>query len=151
MEKVELFIQYLSNYDLDKWGEMGYAHEGDACFDLRAAISEPIRIFYNQIKIIPNGFKTAFDSYYVLHMYPRSGLATKGITLINAVGTIDSGYRGEVKTCLINHNERPQTINPGDRIAQAKLQIVPKVLLTTVQDLNSTARGESGFGDSGLT
>ncbi len=147
---VFLEIQYLYNYDLEMWGPMGYAQDGDACFDIRAAIFEPITLHYGQKEIIPNGFKCSFRSNLVMHLYSRSSLACRHkVIMLNAPGTIDSGYRGEVMTCLYNLNERPYTINPGDRIAQAKLEFVPKVYMIVTDKLNDSERGEGGFGSTG--
>ncbi len=147
---VFLNVMYLDNYDLDKWGVMGYTKNGDACFDVRAAIPEQITLYYKQRLLIPNGFKCSFDSNLVLHLYPRSGLACKHqIIMLNAPGTIDSGYRGEVMTCLYNLNEKPYTINPGDRIAQAKLERVLCTHILSVNELDNTERGEGSFGSSG--
>lgn len=145
-----LNIQYLYNYDLDKWGMMRYAKQGDACFDVRAAIFDPITLYQGQKQLIPNGFKCAFNSDLVLHLYPRSGLSCKHqVIMLNAPGTIDSGYRGEVMTCLYNLNERPYTINPGDRIAQAKLEYIPKIQMQILNFLPDSERGEGSFGSSG--
>ncbi len=147
---VFLNIQYLDNYDLEMWGPLGYAQDGDACFDVRAAIFEPITLHYSQKELIPNGFKCSFRSNLVLHLYSRSGLACKHkVIMLNAPGTIDSGYRGEVMTCLYNLNEKPYTINPGDRIAQAKLEYVPCTHILSVNELGDSERGEGGFGSSG--
>lgn len=146
-----LKIMYLKNYDLGKWGNMDYTKQGDACFDIRAAIKEPVTLYHMQVKLIPNGFKTEFTSDWVLHIYPRSGLACKhSVTLINCVGTVDSGYRGEVMTGLINFNETPYTINPGDRIAQAALEFIPITRMQTVFELSDSERGEGGIGHTGI-
>jgi dUTP pyrophosphatase len=146
-----LYIQYLENYNLEEWGEMTYANKGDACFDIRAAIKEPLVVYSGQIIIIPTGFRCAFNDTLVLHIYPRSGLSCKmGLTLSNSPATIDSGYRGEVKVCLINLSEMDGVkIYPGNKIAQAKLEFVPNIILKTVDKLPSGSRGENGFGSSG--
>ena len=87
---------------------------------------------------------------YVGLIHPRSGLAAKhGVTVLNAPGTVDADYRGEIKVCLINHGQEPHTINPGDRIAQLVIQKVELPAFVETEHLDTTTRGESGFGSTG--
>lgn len=128
-----------------------YAHEGDAGGDLRAAITRPITIRPRETAWVPLGVKCAIPEGYFGLLTPRSGLGLKhGITFTNSVGIIDSGYRGEISTRLVNLGDAPFTIHPADRVAQ--LIIVPFVSPTWVKvdSLDATQRGEDGFGSSGV-
>lgn len=101
-------------------------------------------------KLIPTGLTIEIPEGYEAQVRPRSGLAVKqGITCLNTPGTIDSDYRGEIKVILINLDGNPQTINPGERIAQLIFTKIEKVTLHLVQQLNTTERGAGGFGHTG--
>ena len=142
-------VKYLGNYD-KSWGEMRVAKEGDACFDLYAAIDEPIFVEAGEWVVVPNGFKIDVGYGKELQIRPRSGLAAKyGITVLNAPGTVDSGYRGEVMTPIINLGQKVYTIYPGDRIAQATIKHARDVQLISVDELDVSERGEGGFGHTG--
>lgn len=155
---MKLLIEYLENYD-KSWGELGYKHADDSGFDLRAAIAEPIVLHPGEHRLIDNGVKIEFqgpfpldDNFiYEIQVRPRSGLAAKyGICVTNTPGTVDFGYRGELKTNLINLGAEDFVINPGDRIAQAVVCPVLRADLTTVAAVNSdTSRGAGGFGSTG--
>ena len=155
---MKLLIEYLENYD-KSWGELGYKHADDSGFDLRAAIKEPIVLHPGEHRLIDNGVKIEFqgpfpldDNFiYEIQVRPRSGLAAKyGICVTNTPGTVDFGYRGELKTNLINLGAEDFVINPGDRIAQAVVCPVLRADLTTVAAVNSdTSRGAGGFGSTG--
>lgn len=155
---MKLLIEYLKNYDKN-WGELGYKHTDDSGFDLRAAISEPITLKPNEHRLIDNGVKIEFqgpfpldDNFiYEIQVRPRSGLAAKfGISVTNTPGTVDFGYRGELKTNLINLGTEDFIINPGDRIAQAVVCPVLKAKIMAVEAVNqSTDRGAGGFGSTG--
>jgi len=96
------------------------------------------------------GFSVAIPEGYEIQVRPRSGLAAqRGVTVLNAPGTVDSDYRGEVKVILINHGHRTFSVNPGDRIAQIVLAEVSQARYEEVEDLNVTGRGAGGFGSTG--
>lgn len=100
--------------------------------------------------LIPTGFAVAMPEELEAQIRPRSGLAYKhGITTLNAPGTIDADYRGEVKVLLINHGQEPFAIERGERIAQMVFQIVPQIRLLQVEELDETVRGAGGFGHTG--
>ncbi len=127
------------------------ATKGSAGMDLHACIEENITINPGEIKIIPTGLAIALESAnYVAYIYARSGLAIKhGITLANCVGVIDSDYRGEVCVGLTNISKEPYTITPDERIAQFVIAPVSTCEAVEVEELDSTDRGEGGFGSTG--
>lgn len=149
---MKLRIQYLENYNKE-WEKLSYKHADDSGFDLRAAIQNPMTIKPGEHALIPNGIKMQIiseNNNFEIQSRPRSGLAAKfGISIVNTPGTIDYGYRGEVKTILINLGSEDFVINPGDRIAQAVICpiIRPEIEEGDVED-NST-RGTGGFGSTG--
>ena len=149
-------IQYLDNYNIEQWREFKHQRDGDAGFDLRAAIDKPIKLLspffsLNYISLVPCGFKIELPQSYEMQIRPRSGLAAKyGITVLNSPGTVDSGFRGEVRVILINLSHSDFIINPGDRIAQAVMQKTPEITLQRVENINETERNEQGFGSSGI-
>lgn len=123
---------------------------GAAGHDLYAAFERPITLLGADVLLVPTGLALEIPFGYEGQIRPRSGLAMKGVTVMNAPGTIDSDYRGEVKVLLVNHSDRGLTINPGDRIAQLVFApVVPAVILTQATELDSTDRGEAGFGSTG--
>jgi len=122
-----------------------------AGFDLSAAVTEPVEIPPQQVRLIPCGFKMAVPVGYEVQVRPRSGLSSKHrITLINCVGTIDSDYRGEVMVPLVNLSDVSFTIRRGERIAQMLIAPVPLVSVVEVETLDDTDRGAGGFGSTGL-
>lgn len=126
-----------------------YQHSGDSCIDLTNAGKNIILKPFSR-EIVPTGIKVAVPDGFELQIRPRSGLALKkGITVLNAPGTIDSGYRGEV--CVILHNSSNKTvkIKSGERIAQSALCKVEKICWQEVKNLNKTKRNEGGFGSTG--
>ena len=127
-----------------------YAYEGDAGLDLRSAQDVVLEPF--QRKAIPCGIALAIPEGHAGFVLPRSGLAAKhGISIVNAPGLIDSGYRGEIKVILINLDPTtPFEIKRGDRIAQLVILEVPPVKLHAVDELDMTSRGAGGFGSSGV-
>jgi dUTP pyrophosphatase len=145
---MELKIVYLENYQ----GPDLFRKDGDGCFDLRAAIPKPVTLLPGEIKKLPLGIKTEFPAGRVARVYPRSGLGSRGITLANNVGIIDSSYRGEWMAPMINLGKEEYTIHPGDRILQAEMGRVLPVDFATVDeaDLGLSDRGEGGFGSSGV-
>jgi dUTP pyrophosphatase len=124
--------------------------EHAAGFDLAAAVEKPVTLKRGQIKLIPCGFAMAVPHGYEAQVRPRSGLASRhGITMINAPGTIDSDYRGEVQVPMINLGPKNFIIDRGMRIAQMLVLPVPSVRIVEVDDLDETRRGRGGFGHTG--
>ena len=120
-------------------------------FDLHAAVIEPIHVKPGQRCLVPTSIAIAMPPQLEAQVRPRSGLALKhGITALNSPGTIDADYRGEIKVILINHGQEEFVINRGDRIAQLVFQIVPEVNMEIINELPDTARGEGGFGHTGV-
>ncbi len=126
-----------------------YARPGDAGLDLRAREDAVIRPLGRVL--MPTGVALAIPVGYVGLVHPRSGLAVRqGLSVTNAPGTIDAGYRGEVMVPLLNTDpQTPITIHRGDRIAQLVVQQVAQVRLIEVAELDATDRGAGGFGSSG--
>ncbi|MFH1033576.1 MAG: dUTP diphosphatase [Pseudomonadota bacterium] len=121
-----------------------------AGMDLPAAISEPLTMAPGQIALLPTGFCLAIPPGHEGQVRPRSGLAVKhGLTVINAPGTIDADYRGEVKVALINLGGQPVTLKRGDRLAQLIIAPVTRAELVEVAELPASQRGEGGFGHTG--
>jgi dUTP pyrophosphatase len=124
--------------------------EHAAGFDLPAAVTRAVKLKRGEIRLIPCGFSMAVPHGYEAQVRPRSGLASKfGITMVNAPGTIDSDYRGEVHVPLINLGPKTFTIERGMRIAQMLILPVPRVKLMEVDELDETKRGHRGFGHTG--
>ncbi|MCK5226677.1 MAG: dUTP diphosphatase [Desulfobulbaceae bacterium] len=122
-----------------------------AGMDVAAAVDDEVVIGVGEIKMLPTGFAVAIEPGYEIQVRPRSGLAIKhGITVVNAPGTIDADYRGEVKIGLVNLGHTPFTIRRGDRIAQLVLAPVCKAEIEVVDALDSTARQDGGFGHTGI-
>ena len=124
--------------------------EHAAGFDVSAAVAEPTVLQPGDIRLIPCGFAMAVPHGYEAQVRPRSGLSSKhGVTMVNAPGTIDSDYRGEVRVPLINLGRLPFTIERGMRIAQMLILPVPASEMVEVDELDETARGGGGFGHTG--
>lgn len=129
------------------------AHQtaGSAGADLRAALTSPIVLEPGRRTLVPCGFRMALPEGWECQVRPRSGLAVKhGITVLNAPGTIDADYRGEVHVPLINLGDETFTITRGERIAQMVLARVTQVSWSVVTDLDETERGAGGFGSTGV-
>lgn len=127
-----------------------YETSESAGMDLRAAIEEPLILQPGERTLIPTGLKIALPPGTEAQIRPRSGLAYRhGITMLNAPGTIDSDYRGEVKVLAINHGQEPFSVERGDRIAQMVIAPVLRAQLDPVESLDNTERGEGGFGSTG--
>jgi len=126
-----------------------YAHPGDAGADLVSTESFVLRP--GERRLVGTGLRIALPDGHVAFVVPRSGLAAKhGITIVNAPGTVDAGYRGEVKVALLNTDAtEPYEVHVGDRIAQLIVMPVPRVSFTRVDALPESGRGEGGFGSSG--
>jgi dUTP pyrophosphatase len=126
------------------------ATPGSAGWDLRAAVDEPTVVAPGERRLIPTGISVAIPSGWEGQVRPRSGLAIKhGIGVVNAPGTIDSDYRGEVQVILINLGSEPFAIARGDRIAQLIFSRVEEVSLEELAELPPSERGDGGFGSSG--
>ncbi|RJS47947.1 dUTP diphosphatase [Nocardioides cavernaquae] len=126
-----------------------YAHPGDAGADLVTTVD--VTLAPGERELVPTGVALALPDGFVGLVHPRSGLAAKhGLSIVNAPGTVDSGYRGEIKVCLINLDPRePITLRRGDRIAQLVVQRVERARFVEVDSLSETARGEGGHGSTG--
>lgn len=128
-----------------------YATELSAGMDVRANIAEPIVLKPLERVLVPTGLYVALPAGYECQVRPRSGLAVKhGITVLNTPGTVDADYRGELKTLMVNLSSGPFTIEPGERIAQMIVSKHEKVEWEEVEELDSTGRGEGGFGSTGV-
>jgi dUTP pyrophosphatase len=123
-----------------------------AAMDLPAAVDAPITIVPGQIALVGCGFAMAVPEGHEAQIRPRSGLAAKhGLTVVNAPGTIDADYRGEVKVALINLGSAPVVVDRGMRIAQLVVAPVVRVDWQVVSELPETARGAGGFGHTGIS
>lgn len=128
-----------------------YATEKSAGMDLKANIVEPLTLGPLERAIIPTGLSIALPDGTEAQIRPRSGLAAKyGISVLNAPGTIDADYRGEIKVILVNLSNDPFTINPGERIAQMVIARYERVEWEAVESLDETERGAGGFGSTGI-
>ena len=127
-----------------------YAKPGDAGADLRSRID--FELEPGERALVPTGVAIALPEGYVGLVHPRSGLAIKnGITIVNAPGTVDSGYRGELMVTLLNTDKTKSFhVQRGDRIAQLIIQKYEHATFTIVDELDQTERGSSGFGSSGI-
>lgn len=127
-----------------------YETAQSAGMDIRAHIAEDIVLRSMQRAIVPTGLSIALPAGYEAQVRPRSGLAAKnGITVLNAPGTIDADYRGEVKVILVNLSDQPFTIENGTRIAQLVIAPVTQGDWQEVEVLGETSRGSGGFGSTG--
>jgi dUTP pyrophosphatase len=126
-----------------------YAHPGDAGADLCAA--EDVELPPGGRATVGTGVAVAVPEGHAAFVHPRSGLASRhGITVVNAPGTVDAGYRGELRVVLLNTDQRePFTVRRGDRIAQLVVQPVTRVRFLEVAELPASPRGEGGFGSTG--
>nr|WP_308191831.1 dUTP diphosphatase [Kitasatospora humi] len=127
----------------------GYAQPGDAGADLVAAVDADLEP--GERAVIPTGVAIALPDGYAAFVHPRSGLAARcGVALVNAPGTVDAGYRGEIKVIVVNLDPRERvSFRRGDRIAQLVIQQVEKARFHEVAELPGSARGEGGFGSTG--
>jgi dUTP pyrophosphatase len=127
-----------------------YETKGAAGLDLRAAIDGTVVLAPGEWALVPTGLAMQLPEGFEGQVRPRSGLAVRhGVTVLNAPGTVDSDYRGEVKVPLINHGREPFAIARGDRIAQLVIAPVTQVGLAEAAVLEPTARGAGGFGSTG--
>ena len=126
-----------------------YAHPGDAGADLSAA--EDVELGPGERALVRTGIAIALPDGYAAFVHPRSGLAARhGVTIVNAPGTVDAGYRGEIKVTMLNtDSERSVSFKRGDRIAQLVIQRVERAVFHEVAVLPGSSRGEGGFGSTG--
>ena len=128
-----------------------YATPMSAGLDLRAHLDAPLKLQPMQRCLVPTGLRIALPQGYEAQVRPRSGLALKrGITVLNAPGTIDADYRGEIGVILINLSQDSFVINDGERIAQLVIAAYEQAEFEAVESLDQTERGEGGFGHSGM-
>ena len=129
----------------------GYATEHAAGMDLMAAVAEPVTIEPGKRAMIPTGIAIALPVGLEAQVRPRSGLAAKnGVTVLNSPGTIDADYRGEIKVILINLGDASFVVEPKARIAQLIVAPVMQIHWQEAESLSETARGDGGFGSTGL-
>jgi len=128
-----------------------YAKGGDAGADIVTRVD--VTLQPGERALVPTGIAIALPDGYVALVHPRSGLAIKhGVTMVNAPGTIDAGYRGELHCIMINHDQKDAiTFHKGDRIAQLVIQKVERAEFVEVKDLPGSGRGTGGFGSTGRT
>lgn len=127
-----------------------YATEGSAGMDIRAAIENELIIEPGKVALVPTNISVEIPKGYEIQVRPRSGLAANhSIGILNSPGTIDSDYRGEVKIILMNFGYEPFVIHRGDRIAQLVVSKVYQAKIIETENLNSSKRGEGGFGHTG--
>ncbi len=128
-----------------------YRTEGAVGLDLCAALAEPLTIPRGKRRLVPTGWAVAIPEGYEGQVRPRSGLAhAHGVTVLNAPGTIDPDYRGELKVLLVNHGDEDYLVQPGDRIAQLVICPVARAELVRVEALDTTKRGSGGYGSTGF-
>lgn len=127
-----------------------YAHDGDAGADLHTA--EDVVLAPGERRLVGTGLAVALPEGYAGFVHPRSGLAARvGLTVVNAPGTVDAGYRGEIKVCLLNTDrEHPIELRRGDRIAQLVIQAVARAGFVEAAALPDTVRGTGGHGSTGV-
>jgi len=126
-----------------------YAHPGDAGADL--VTTQDVTLKPGERALVPTGISIALPEGYAAFVHPRSGLAARhGLSIVNTPGTVDAGYRGEIKVALINHDpSEPLALNRGDRIAQLVIQRVEHAVFVDVDDLPESVRGAGGYGSTG--
>lgn len=128
-----------------------YATSQSAGMDLRADIDEPVTLAPLERRLIGTGLRIALPAGYEAQVRPRSGLALKcGVTVLNAPGTIDADYRGEIGVVLVNLSDKEFVVNPGERIAQLVIASYEQAELEPVDMLDETERGEGGYGHTGV-
>jgi dUTP pyrophosphatase len=128
-----------------------YMSPGAAGCDITACVETPMKIEPGKRAAIPTGLAFEIPEGYEIQVRPRSGMAFKqGLTVVNAPGTIDSDFRGEVMILVVNLGDSSVEVKPGDRVAQLVLQQVQQIEWQEVGDLSSTERGAGGFGSTGV-
>ena len=128
-----------------------YSTPHSAGMDVRAAVDSPVTIMPGERRLIPTGLRVQLPDGFELQMRPRSGLALKrGVTLLNAPGTVDADFRGEIGVIIINHSDESFTVERGDRIAQMVLARYERFCWDETDSLDDSERGDGGFGHSGV-
>lgn len=146
MEQINVKVVNSSVNDLPE-----YATVSSAGMDLRANLAGPVTLRPLERRLIPTGLRIELPQGYECQIRPRSGLALKhGISIVNAPGTIDADYRGEIGVILINMSDTDFVVNPGERICQMVVAPYSRVAWLPVDTLSETERGEGGFGHSGV-
>jgi len=127
-----------------------YAHPGDAGADLMTTVD--LTLAPGERALVPTGIAIALPEGYVALVHPRSGLAARhGLSIVNTPGTIDAGYRGEIKVLLVNHDpSQPVQLRRGDRVAQLVVQRFERALFSEVEALPASVRGIGGYGSTGV-
>ena len=147
-DTVEIKVQLNEGARLPVYGS-GQAAGADLCACLGIGLTMTIEP--HKWAMVPTGVRISLPAGYEAQVRPRSGLAAKsGISVLNSPGTVDSDYRGEIKVILINHSDVPFVIKDGDRIAQMVIARHETASFTVVTSLDETARGEGGFGSTGI-
>ncbi len=126
-----------------------YAHPGDAGADLQSTVD--VTLAPGERALVPTGISIALPAGFVALIHPRSGLASRhGLSIVNTPGTVDAGYRGEIKVLLVNHDRHePVPVKRGDRIAQLVVQRFERARFVEVDRLPDSQRGEGGYGSTG--
>ena len=146
MEEIKVKVVNSSANELPE-----YATVSAAGMDLRANLEQPVTLRPLERRLIPTGLRIELPQGYECQIRPRSGLALKhGISIVNAPGTIDADYRGEIGVILINLSDTDFVVNPGERICQMVVAPYTRVAWEPTDSLNETERGEGGFGHSGV-
>ena len=149
--QVSIGLKWLNSQATQDISLPSYETSGSAGMDVCAAVNAEITILPGQVKVVPTGFAVAIPAGLEIQVRPRSGLAINhGIAIVNAPGTIDSDYRGEVKIGLVNLSNKPYCIRRGDRIAQLVVAPIVRASFTVVGELDQTDRGSGGFGHTGV-
>ena len=149
MQEIPIRISRISN-DVQDIPLPKYATDGSSGMDIYAAVTKEFALPAGETMLIPSGFKIEIPAGYEGQVRPRSGLALKhSIGILNAPGTIDSDYRGEVGVILTNYGKKEFVIKRGDRIAQLVIMPVTRAKWEEVLDINETVRGAGGFGHTG--
>lgn len=127
-----------------------YETQGAVGLDVYADISEPLTLGPLERSLVPTGLFVEIPSGYEIQIRPRSGMAAKyGLSVLNSPGTIDPDYRGQIKVILVNLSNQAYTVTPGERVAQAVFARYERLSWQEVSSLDTTARGQGGFGSTG--
>lgn len=148
-EQIEIKIKRLSE-EFSDIPLPAYATEGSAGMDIRAAVKDELIIEPGKVVLVPTNLSVEIPKGFEIQVRPRSGLAANhSVGILNSPGTIDSDYRGEVKIILMNFGDKPFAIHRGDRIAQLVVSKVYSAKIVETENLNSSSRGDGGFGHTG--
>ncbi|AFH48463.1 dUTP pyrophosphatase [Ignavibacterium album JCM 16511] len=148
-ESIEIKVKRLSE-EFSDVQLPAYTTEGSAGMDIRAAVKSELIIEPGKVALVPTNISVEIPQGYEIQVRPRSGLAANNsIGILNSPGTIDSDYRGEIKIIMMNFGDEPFIIHRGDRIAQLVVSKVYQAKIIETENLNSSKRGEGGFGHTG--